>query len=57
MDLQKLLGWQDATFRIGIGERHGKNITNDRVHQPNATGLTSTMEVLSGGNAWRLSQF
>ena len=57
MDLQKLLGWQDATFRIGIGERHGKDITNDRVHQPNATGLTSTMEVFGGGNAWRLSQF
>lgn len=57
MDLQKLWGWQDATFRIGIGERHGKDITNDRVHHPDATGLTSTMEVFGGGNALRLSQF
>ncbi|WP_226506169.1 carbohydrate porin [Pseudomonas sp. MWU16-30317] len=56
MDLNKLLGWPDATFRIGIGERHGKDITNDRVHQPDATGMTSTMEVFGGGNAWRLSQ-
>ncbi len=56
MDLQKVLGWQDATLRIGIGERDGKDITNDRVHHPDATGMTSTMEVYGGGNAWRLAQ-
>ncbi|WP_409284648.1 carbohydrate porin [Pseudomonas protegens] len=56
MDLNKLLGWQDATLRIGIGERHGRDISNDRVHHPDATGMTSTMEVYGGGNAWRLSQ-
>lgn len=56
MDLQKIANLPDAQLRIGIGERHGKDITNDRLHHPDATGMTSTMEVFGGGNAWRLSQ-
>ncbi|WP_213989230.1 carbohydrate porin [Sodalis sp. dw_96] len=56
LDLDKIANIPDTQFYVGLGEREGRDITNDRIHDPKATGLTSAMEIYGGGTAWRLSQ-
>lgn len=34
LDLQKILGWNDAEFQLTITKRSGNNISNDRINDP-----------------------
>lgn len=34
LDLQKILGWEDAEFKLTITHRSGNNISNDRINDP-----------------------
>ena len=56
MDLQKILGWHDAEFKLAITERSGRNISNDRISDPRAGTLSSSQEVWGRGQTWRLTQ-
>lgn len=55
IDLQKLLGWNDAAFSLSITNRNGDNI-NDKISDPRATGLGSTQEIQGRGAVTRLSE-
>ena len=56
LDLQKILGWQGAEFQLTVTERHGNNISNDRINDPRVGGFTSAQEVWGRGQTWRLTQ-
>ena len=56
MDLQKLLGWHDSEFQLTLTERHGDNISNDRINDPRVGGFTSAQEVWGRGETWRITQ-
>ena len=56
LDLQKLLGWNDAEFQLTITDRNGANISNDRINDPRVGGFTSAQEVWGRGQVWRLTQ-
>lgn len=56
MDLQKILGWQDTEVQLTVTERHGNNISNDRINDPRVGGFTSAQEVWGRGETWRLTQ-
>lgn len=56
LDLQKLMGWQDAEFQLLVTERNGNNLSNDRVSDPRAPQLSSVQEVWGRGQTWRLTQ-
>mgnify|MGYP003583150458 CR=1 FL=1 len=56
LDLQKILGWQDAEFKLAITERSGRNLSNDRISDPRAGQFSSVQEVWGRGQTWRLTQ-
>lgn len=56
MNLEKILGWHDAEFKLAITERSGNNISNDRIGDPRAGTLSSSQEVWGRGQTWRLTQ-
>ncbi|UVK84160.1 carbohydrate porin [Pseudomonas sichuanensis] len=56
MDLQKILGWHDTEVQLTVTERHGDNISNDRINDPRVGGFTSAQEVWGRGETWRLTQ-
>ncbi|UBM26341.1 carbohydrate porin [Pseudomonas sp. p1(2021b)] len=56
LDLEKILGWHDSEFQLTITERHGQNISNDRINDPRVGGFTSAQEVWGRGETWRLTQ-
>ncbi|WP_407315178.1 carbohydrate porin [Pseudomonas sp. nanlin1] len=56
MDLEKILGWNDAEFKVAVTERSGRNISNDRIGDPRAGTLSSSQEVWGRGQTWRLTQ-
>jgi len=56
LDLEKILGWDDTEFQLTITERHGNNISNDRITDPRVGGFTSAQEVWGRGQTWRLTQ-
>ncbi|WP_028633272.1 carbohydrate porin [Pseudomonas parafulva] len=56
LDLDKVLGWKDAEFQLTVTERHGDNISNDRINDPRVGGFTSAQEVWGRGETWRLTQ-
>jgi len=55
IDLQKLLGWNDAAFSVSVTNRNGDNI-NDKIDDPRATSLGSTQEIQGRGSVTRLSE-
>ena len=55
MDLEKILGWKDAEFKLAITERSGRNISNDRIGDPRAGTLSSSQEVWGRGQTDRKS--
>jgi len=55
-DLDKVLGWQNAEFKIAVTERSGRNLSNDRIGDPRAGHLSSVQEVWGRGQTWRLTQ-
>ncbi|EPJ76919.1 glucose-sensitive porin [Pseudomonas sp. CFII64] len=56
LDLQKLLGWNDAEFQLLVTERNGNNLSNERISDPRAPQLSSVQEVWGRGQTWRLTQ-
>ncbi|MDU9389672.1 carbohydrate porin [Pseudomonas sp. zfem002] len=56
LDLEKILGWQDAEFKLAITERSGRNLSNDRISDPRAGQFSSVQEVWGRGQTWRLTQ-
>ena len=56
LDLQKILGWEDAEFQLTITQRSGNNISNDRINDPRVGGFTSAQEVWGRGQTTRLTQ-
>lgn len=56
MDLQKILGWHDAEFKVSVTERSGRNISNDRLGDPRVGTISSSQEVWGRGQTWRLTQ-
>ncbi|MDD2051720.1 carbohydrate porin [Pseudomonas putida] len=56
LDLEKILGWQDAEFQLTLTERSGNNISNDRINDPRVGGFTSAQEVWGRGQTTRLTQ-
>lgn len=56
LDLQKILGWHATEFQLTVTERHGDNISNDRINDPRVGGFTSAQEVWGRGETWRLTQ-
>jgi porin len=56
LDLQKLLGWNDAEFQLLVTERNGNNLSNERTSDPRAPQLSSVQEVWGRGQTWRLTQ-
>ncbi|KHL72805.1 porin, partial [Pseudomonas putida] len=56
LDLQKILGWHDAEFKLAITERSGRNLSNDRISDPRAGQFSSVQEVWGRGQTWRLTQ-
>ncbi|BBH47776.1 carbohydrate porin [Pseudomonas sp. KU43P] len=56
LDLEKILGWQATEFQLTVTERHGDNISNDRINDPRVGGFTSAQEVWGRGETWRLTQ-
>ncbi|MBV4537634.1 MULTISPECIES: carbohydrate porin [Pseudomonas] len=56
LDLEKILGWHDTEVQLTITERHGQNISNDRINDPRVGGFTSAQEVWGRGQTWRLTQ-
>ncbi|MCS3470700.1 porin [Pseudomonas sp. JUb42] len=56
MDLQKILGWHDAEFKLAVTERSGRNISNDRIGDPRVGTISSSQEVWGRGQTWRLTQ-
>ncbi|HDS1734102.1 carbohydrate porin [Pseudomonas sp. BP8] len=56
LDLEKILGWHDTEAQLTITERHGQNISNDRINDPRVGGFTSAQEVWGRGQTWRLTQ-
>jgi len=56
LDLQKLLGWQDAEFQLTLNNRNGENISNDRIGDPRTGTVSSSQEVWGRGSVTRLTQ-
>ena len=56
LDLEKILGWNATEFQLTVTERHGNNISNDRINDPRVGGFTSAQEVWGRGQTWRLTQ-
>jgi porin len=55
-DLEKILGWHDAEFKLTVTERSGNNLANDRTSDPRAGMFSSPQEVWGRGQTWRLTQ-
>ncbi|WP_409373231.1 carbohydrate porin [Pseudomonas baltica] len=55
-DLQKLLGWQDATFALELNNTNGKSLNDERINDPRVEGLSATQEVSGNGSVTRLSK-
>ena len=56
LDLQKLWGWDNTQAKIQLTNRNGQSISNDRVGDPRAGTLSSSMEVYGRGHMVRLTQ-
>ncbi len=55
LDLQKMLGWQDAEFQVTLTNRNGDNISNDRIADPRVGTISSSQEVWGRGSVTRLT--
>jgi porin len=56
LDLQKILGWQDAELQLTVTNRNGDNLSNDRISDPRTGTLSSSQEVWGRGSITRLTQ-
>jgi len=56
LDLEKILGWSDAEFKLTVTERSGRSLSADRIGDPRAGQLSAVQEVYGRGQTWRLTQ-
>lgn len=56
LDLEKLMGMNDASFRFVVSNRNGSDLTVERLVDPRTGQVGSTTEVAGRGQVWRLSQ-
>lgn len=56
MNLEEVLNWDKADFRLTVTERSGRNISNDRISDSRATMFSSAQEIWGRGQTWRLTQ-
>ncbi|MGC1333597.1 carbohydrate porin [Pseudomonas sp.] len=56
IDLQKLLGWDDAQFMIQMNNTNGSSLNDDRISDPRAGSLSATQEISGNGSVTRLSE-
>ncbi|NMY13528.1 porin [Pseudomonas veronii] len=55
-DLQKIFGWDNASFQLLITERSGRDITNDRIADPRTGSIgSSAQENYGRGQTWRIT--
>ena len=58
IDLEKVLGWNDANLQLLITERSGRDITNDRLTDPRTGTIGSSVQENYGrGQTWRITTF
>lgn len=55
INLQTLLGWNDAAFSLSLTNRNGDNI-NEKINDPRSAGMGSTQEIQGRGSVTRLSE-
>lgn len=56
MDLQKILGLNEANLQLTLTERSGRDITNDRLTDPRAGTIGSSVQEIYGrGQTWRIT--
>ncbi|WP_213875296.1 carbohydrate porin [Pseudomonas sp. dw_358] len=55
LDLQKLMGWNDAAASLSITNRNGDNL-NEQINDPRASFMGSTQEIQGRGSVTRLSE-
>lgn len=56
LDLDKILGWNKASFQLLITERSGRDITNDRLTDPRVGTIGSSVQENYGrGQTWRIT--
>lgn len=56
IDLEKVLGWHEASLQLLITERSGRDITNDRLTDPRTGTIGSSVQENYGrGQTWRIS--
>jgi porin len=53
LNLERLIGWHDASFQITITDRNGRNLSSDA----HLGTLQQVQEVFGRGQTWRLTQF
>lgn len=57
LDLQRLLGVNDARFQVTLTNRNGENLTSERLVDPATGAVSSVQEVFGRGNVTRLTRF
>ncbi|WAH61132.1 carbohydrate porin [Pseudomonas silvicola] len=55
IDLQKLLGWDDANFSVSLTNRNGDEL-GEKINDPRAKGMGSTQEINGRGSVTRISE-
>lgn len=56
LDLQKIIGLDNANLQLLITERSGRDITNDRLTDPRAGTIGSSVQEIYGrGQTWRIT--
>ncbi|WP_416424606.1 carbohydrate porin [Pseudomonas sp. App30] len=56
IDLQKLLGWQDAQFMVQLSNTNGSSLNDDRISDPRAGSLSAVQEISGNGSTTRLAE-
>lgn len=57
-DLQKIAGITDGEFKVSVIDRNGRDLTSDRIQDPRAPVIGSTVNSNYGrGQTWHAAQF
>lgn len=56
VELDKVLGWEDAEFQLSVTQRSGRSLSNVAIADPRSGQLSAVQEVWGRGQRWRLTQ-
>ena len=56
VNLDKVLGWNNAEFQLFVTERSGRSLSNIAIADPRTGQLSAVQEVWGRGQRWRLTQ-